>query len=392
MKKFLGSAFWLLLFLGCSKNGDYSITHPTPENLFINNNNANVLDADEIKLKAIDPNIRKLLLTIEEIPELLSVGALYGSEEEMFGRIEDIILDSFNRIYVLDYNKQHIQVFNQKGEFISTVGGKGSGPGEFERARSMAMYKNDKTERLLVSNRYRIEVFEITSDEIKFLETKQFPNVIHSICTSGDRLFAHYIQHVDEENKEGNDSVPMIKAYSLPSFEPLFVFGHSYKSDNPMVVERMSSGNIGCNESSSTVIFGFERMPVLHGYSTEDGELKWKTRIGGLHFSSVIETTEGGRTRLTYKTPESNIMDRLSLPVSFRSKYEIVQVPRRILPDQGYESESDVLTFLVDSSTGSGSLASKRIPEIMHVNGNLIASVSEDYMTCQVHELDVSKK
>lgn len=155
-------------------------------------------------------------------------------------------------------------------------------------------------------------------------------------------------------------------------------------------MERMSVGNLSCNEFSSTVIFTFNNMQVLRGYSADDGQLSWESRVEGLHFSDITEIDEGGRRGLNYAIPESNIMDRIMPSVSLKDEYEILQVDRRILPEQGsFERDSEVLTFLLNSSNGKGTLLSFDFPRVLHISNHLIASISEDFIYSQIHQFDI---
>lgn len=66
-----------------------------------------------------------------------------GPDVEQFGRIQSIVSDSSGRILVLDGLAQHIRVFDPSGEYLHTIGRKGSGPGEFTGAKRMAVGRGD---------------------------------------------------------------------------------------------------------------------------------------------------------------------------------------------------------------------------------------------------------
>jgi len=375
----------LFIFLACSSEKKSEVLHPTIENLNVNSDNS-IIDITKTKPDISKVSKISILSTIEERQELFSIGELYGDEELMFGRIEDIEIDIFNRIYILDLNKQHIRVFNFNGEYVTTLGGRGQGPGEFERASSMAVYRD---EYLIVSNGYRLEIFEISENEIKFNETLQFENAFLNICTLGDRLFAHRsisLESIDSSNTH-SESPHTIQAFALPSFEPLFSFGKSYISSNPMVISRLSPGYISCNELSETVLFAFEKMQIVQGYSAKDGQLNWATRIDGLKLTNIIETDNGGRTRLTYRTPKKDFMDIILPPVSFRDQFELMQIIRRNVPNPDFESDTQVLTILINSTDGTGLLISNELPDIINKTDEYVFTVSDDYIRTSVNRL-----
>jgi len=57
--------------------------------------------------------------------------------EYLFGRIEGIAADEAGNIYVADYAAARINVYNADGRFLRYLGGRGRGPGEFQRIRSI---------------------------------------------------------------------------------------------------------------------------------------------------------------------------------------------------------------------------------------------------------------
>ena len=375
----------IFTYSACSSEKNSEVLHPTKENLYVSSDN-NIIDVTKTKPDISKVSKKNILSIIEDSQELFSIGELYGDDELMFGRIEDIEIDTFNRIYILDLNKQHVRVFNFKGEYITTLGGKGQGPGEFEMASSMAVYRD---EFLIVSNGYRLEIFDISGNEIKFNQTLQFENAFLNICTLDDRLFAH--RSISLESAENSNAKPesshTIQAFALPSFEPLFSFGKSYKSKNPMVMSRLSPGYISCNELSETVLFAFERMQIVQGYSAKDGKLNWTSRIDGLRLTNIVETDEGGRTRLTYRTPKKDFMDIILPPVSFRDQFELMQVIRRNVPNPDFESDTQVLTILINSKDGTGSLISNDLPDIMKVTDEYVFTLSDDYISTIINRL-----
>jgi len=69
--------------------------------------------------------------------EELSIGEAEGKEEYMFSQIIDIGVDDDENMYILDFLEAHIKVFNKSGEYLRTVGRRGQGPGEIQRAMNI---------------------------------------------------------------------------------------------------------------------------------------------------------------------------------------------------------------------------------------------------------------
>jgi hypothetical protein len=382
----------IFFIIGCSNGMKSTIEHPTEENLDLSDqkHSAILQINEEIPNENIDVEQYSHYLTLKEMTEVYMIGTLYGKEEEMFGRIEDVVIDSFNRVYILDVSRQQIRVFNENGDYISTIGGRGEGPGEFQFASSMAIYGD---ELLIVNNGYRLEVYDISSKKIEFVETVQLEKRIHSICISGDQLYLHSFEPLSPDDMLENENyIQTIHAYSIPSYEHRFSFGQSYIHDDFAVIGRLTAGSLGCNDSSSTVIFTFDRMPVIHGYSSVDGELLWKNRIDGLNFHRIIETRVGdGRSNLSYRIPETNIVDMLSPSITIIDEYEIFQVIRTNLPELGVDRTVEVFTFQMNSSNGQALYIGNAIPELVTFSNNFIVSrdLLDGYTSIKIYKSDI---
>jgi hypothetical protein len=71
------------------------------------------------------------------LDEGLSIGEAEGKEEYMFSQIIDVGVDDEENIYILDFLESHLKVFNKSGEYLRTVGRRGQGPGEIQRAMNI---------------------------------------------------------------------------------------------------------------------------------------------------------------------------------------------------------------------------------------------------------------
>jgi hypothetical protein len=64
------------------------------------------------------------------VEEILRIGTIDEEPEYQFGEIGWLTPGSDGSIYVLDIQGQHVKVFSPSGEYLRTIGGPGSGPGE----------------------------------------------------------------------------------------------------------------------------------------------------------------------------------------------------------------------------------------------------------------------
>jgi len=75
------------------------------------------------------------------ITEILRIGSDdFNRENYIFGSISDIAIDEAGNIFVLDSINSRIQQYSSDGTYVRTIGkGKGAGPGEFLRPRSISL-------------------------------------------------------------------------------------------------------------------------------------------------------------------------------------------------------------------------------------------------------------
>ncbi|MCK4980395.1 MAG: 6-bladed beta-propeller [Candidatus Delongbacteria bacterium] len=145
----------IILFVSCSKSNERDI----------------ITDNDGIKIyknsKPLDKNLKY------DTNELFSIG---GTEEdiadtnEVFNDITMIDSDSEGNLYVLDRRKSVIRKFDKQGDFISSMGKRGTGPGEMIRATDMVISEDT----IYVSDRRSRKVLRFDA-EGKFINDIMMP-------------------------------------------------------------------------------------------------------------------------------------------------------------------------------------------------------------------------
>lgn len=80
-----------------------------------------------------------------------------------FGRIVDVAVDRFGRMFVADQQNSVIYVFSEHGEDLSPLGGRGSGPGEFEVLEDLTIGRGD-TLFVFDSGTQRVTVYSINAE------------------------------------------------------------------------------------------------------------------------------------------------------------------------------------------------------------------------------------
>lgn len=75
--------------------------------------------------------------TVERLA-LGSAGMDAALEEQIFGRVSDVIADAQGNVYVADARALEVRVFDENGTFLRRFGTSGAGPGEFRALQSIA--------------------------------------------------------------------------------------------------------------------------------------------------------------------------------------------------------------------------------------------------------------
>ena len=85
-----------------------------------------------------------------------TIGVVDGDTLYQFGDVTSIAADDSGRIYVADRIASNVRVYSADGRYLALVGGKGSGPGEFEWPADLTL---DSHGRLWVRDAARITMF-----------------------------------------------------------------------------------------------------------------------------------------------------------------------------------------------------------------------------------------
>lgn len=305
-----------------------------------------------------------------------TINIIGDDRENLIGFVREVDADKHGNIYVLDDRQQKVFVYDVRGDLKQTLGGRGSGPGELSFARSLTVYQDSL---LLISNRYRIEEFKVTEDSIYYHRTVQLNLNIKSICSTGDNLFVHNGDLIRSGAiDERGLNAEMIHKINLPSYEKEYSFGESYASDSPVMIDRLSLGQIICNSDNNVLIYLSDRINSIHGYSTDNGEQLWKSKISDLNFPEFEEIVVNGNPGLQIVPPENNVFDNILSPVMLQNDVMLIQVDRREManPD-AFDTREKVITFLADLNNGEIYHYSDDFGRIVYNSGSILLEVNE---------------
>lgn len=150
---------------------------------------------------------------IFSLEEELTIGEKQGNEDSMFSEIIDVGVDDEENVYILDFKEAQIKVFNKDGEYLTTIGKRGQGPGEIQRPMNLVITPGGK---ILVNDRGArfLHYFKLSGEYIRSVrQTKllfltrpkvdsQNNIVARIIVTDTDRIWSFVLKKFDSELNE----------------------------------------------------------------------------------------------------------------------------------------------------------------------------------------------
>ncbi len=133
-----------------------------------------------------------------------TLGGLDVEDDNLaFNSPRDIVIDSNGNLYILDYSNNGIQKLNSKGEYISTLGQQGQGPGDLSRPYSMDIDKDDNLYILDSGNR-RIQIINTEGEVQKIIKLDRLRQDIvralpSGLIALGGRLDIRWVMGDEEE-------------------------------------------------------------------------------------------------------------------------------------------------------------------------------------------------
>lgn len=150
------------------------------------------------------------------LEEELSIGEAIGREEYMFSEVQSIAVDDEEKIYVLDYEENHVKIFNKNGVFVKQFGRQGQGPGEFYLPRNVIITNQDE---ILVQNIRSMSFFSLEGEYKREISTAKSMLATASYDSDGNIIGTDIVRDEDKPR------------YELKKFDPdmnyLYSFGSS---------------------------------------------------------------------------------------------------------------------------------------------------------------------
>ncbi|MCD4774547.1 MAG: hypothetical protein K8S15_00685 [Candidatus Aegiribacteria sp.] len=168
----------------------------------------------------------------------LAIGVELGDSNYVFGQIVEANLNENGDVLILDTSTMNVRKYSSNGEFIGSAGRQGTGPGEFQMPRGMAILGNND---FVVSDMAGGAIC-IFDDSLNWRENiiGFFPRPPFTVRTAGDSAFVGMLPSFNRE--EGLMGYSIVRMEN--SSEPVTVYDEQMQAFNPSRV-----GPLGAEEA-----------------------------------------------------------------------------------------------------------------------------------------------
>ncbi|MGD2245407.1 MAG: NHL repeat-containing protein [Candidatus Aminicenantes bacterium] len=273
---------------------------------------------------------KKVPISLEYIR---NIGELETEDENLAFHIpSDIAIDDQGNIYILDAGNHRIQKFGPDGKYITTLGNRGQGPGEFFLPLSLDIDPNGY---LYVSDpqNQRIQILNPDGEEHKTLSFHETPAGTIRLKKSGDLVMGKGGIVFSFGPGRSQEPEKLMKFLDVEG-NILGEFGETvtYKD---MFVNRMGNNFRFALDKEDNVYVSFEYQNRIEKYSPQ-GELLWKADRK-LNYSTDLSKAKAEVTRsggnVSVRAPRMN-RSSMGIAVDDQDRVWVVTFDRQLKEEE----------------------------------------------------------
>lgn len=284
-------SFLAMWSCGCSSGELQHTLHPTPQNIPVISDSAYILTAgDNVTNPGSD--------YFEIATDTLVIGKDDSIKHHLFGRVPQVATDHHQFLFVLDSEFNEVRIFDYEGNYVSSFGRAGPGPGEFAAPEFIAV--SDSGNHVIVfDSRGDIEVYERQAAGVYQFRNSVKKNKLQIIPfgTTMCAMHGHLFLLAYRPDLEGIIHKVTIDGDLVMSFGPQYDFPSDF-----VVASLTARGFIACSEKYNVVAWIRTNVPVITGFSGY-GEFLWNVRLDGFKPIRIASYSEYGGPVMEYSQP-----------------------------------------------------------------------------------------
>lgn len=317
----------------------------------------------------------------EKIPKvsleyLNNIGDIESEDENvLFYMPSDIAFDSKGNIYVLDSGNHRIQKFSHEGKYITTIGNKGQGPGEFIYPLSLDIDSNGYLY-ISDSNNKRIQVLEPGSKEHKTIKMTGDPPGVIRISRSGEIIMGGggFISFGIGEDKD--ITLPKLLKVLNQEGKVQKEFGEQ-KDYKEFLMNKMGNQFHFTLDKYNNIYVAFDFQNRIDKYSP-DGKLLWRSDRK-LNYSTTSPKNKGSRKgsggRISIQMPEMNRCSS-GIAVDNKDRIWVATLKRQIKENE--RVQTSVMTTMSSSGERAMNMSVKGNTEVKETDMYLLEIFAPD--------------
>lgn len=351
------------LIVSCNRSDPETgnVVHPREE--YVPHSKSFVgIKADNENIK--DPDLLKLIDRLKDAHETIKIGAEKGSAYEIFGEIKGVTSDESENIIILDSQNNDIRIFDRKGDFLFAFGKGGPGPDEFMSPEDIKIGNDGK---IYIADRYNaIKVFERNGKGYEYLTTIKTNVIPEGLCVLQNKLFVRGVG--TEKINSDTTNFKTIHVYSTETGDYQYSFGQPYKSPNAFILKQISGGTISCNKRTNTIVYSFDLLPYIYGYSI-GGDLRWVAKVDQFSQRPIVQGIDNS---IQFESTEYKVNSIQSIIPIIDSKWMFVQLVERPTGSNLEMDDIRIISYLISSEDGTNGFLGDEIPMLLFANQNLL--------------------
>ncbi len=292
--------------------------------------------------------LREALAGSETLATIGTLGETGDDGSQVFGWAADAKFDADGNVLILDRLSQDVRVFDVAGRFLSSFGRSGDGPGEFRDPVGLEILPDG---RVVVADHYgRLDVFVPADGGYVHDDRDAVLPVGEGLCYVRGRLY--FSGWASETNR-------VIHEVSVSGKGVTRSFGQGYQSSYSLVQSMLTDGPIACLGDPPRIVFAFQQLPVLRGYSAHNGELIWTSLVEDYVQGEITEYRADGS--VGYGSGVADVAVALTGVQGTFVLYQTIRGERAAL------EEAEVRSYLVDAASGNGAFISTTLPVVTEI-------------------------
>jgi alpha-tubulin suppressor-like RCC1 family protein len=232
-------------------------------------------------------NANRILVFNSDGQYLRQFGSV-GNGQNQFSFVEDMTIDSYGNILVLDSDNNRLQVYDKYEHYVGQIGVEGSGPGEFEYPRSVT-----------VNSRNEIVILDSDNNRVQFFEgMKQISQPV--TMPASEPIKKAPVSKTTKNEITENSTVAEDKI-KLELEQNTTINGDISLTSNPVITKRPTFSGVAA--PFANIVITIHSDPVVCK-TTADAEGKWSCTLdrdlpaGNHHVTIELTNQDGTKTTL----------------------------------------------------------------------------------------------